>query len=131
MGVGCHFLLQGLFLNQRSNPCLWRLLHWQADSLPLCQLGSPHDAKVCACQVAPSISDSWLSCGLWPTRLLCPWDSSGKNTGVGCHVLLQGIPIQGSNLHLLHCRWILYRLNHQGSPEMEAKISAPCFVLEM
>ena len=23
--------------------------------------------------------------GLWPTRLLCPWDYSGKNTGVGCH----------------------------------------------
>ena len=29
--------------------------------------------------------------GLLPTRLLCPWDSPGKNTGVGCHVLLQGI----------------------------------------
>ena len=26
-----------------------------------------------------------------PTRLLCPWDSVGKNTGVGCHALLQGI----------------------------------------
>ena len=37
-----------------------------------------------------------------PTRLLCPWNSSGKNTGVGCHSLLQGIfPIQGSNLGLL------------------------------
>ena len=28
--------------------------------------------------------------GLWPTRLLCPWDSPGKNTGVGYHFLLQG-----------------------------------------
>ena len=37
-----------------------------------------------------------------PARLLCPWDSPGKNTGVGCHALLQGIfSIQGSNLHLL------------------------------
>ena len=26
-----------------------------------------------------------------PTRLLCPWDSPGKNTGVGCHALLQEI----------------------------------------
>ena len=35
-------------------------------------------------------------------RLLCPWDSPGKNTGVGCHALLQGIFLtQGSNLHLL------------------------------
>ena len=36
--------------------------------------------------------------GLEPTRLLCPWDHSSKNTGVGCHFLLRGIiPIQGSN----------------------------------
>ena len=35
--------------------------------------------------------------GLQPTRLLCPWDFPGKNTGVGCHFLLQGIfPDQGS-----------------------------------
>ena len=41
----------------------------------------------------------------------------GKNTGVGSHSLLQGIfPTQGSNLSLLHCRQILYRLSHQGSP---------------
>ena len=41
----------------------------------------------------------------------------GKNTGVGCHFLLQGIfPTQGSNLRLLHCRQPLYRLSHQGSP---------------
>ena len=34
--------------------------------------------------------------------------SPGKNTGVGCHALLQGMfPTQGLNLHLLHCRWIL------------------------
>ena len=36
--------------------------------------------------------------GLQPTRLLCPWDSPGKKTRVGCHFLLQGIfPTQGSN----------------------------------
>ena len=41
--------------------------------------------------------------GLWPTRLLCPWNFSGKNTGVGCHFLLQRIfPTQGLNPHLLH-----------------------------
>ena len=48
---------------------------------------------------------------------LCPWDSPGKNTGVGCRALLQGIfPTQGSNPGLSHCRWILYRLSHQWSP---------------
>ena len=54
--------------------------------------------------------------GLKSTRLLCPWDSPGKKTGVGCHSLLQGIfPTQGSNLGLLHCRQILHHLIHQGS----------------
>ena len=42
------------------------------------------------------MSDSLPPRGLQPTRLLCLWDSPGKNTGVGCHFLLQGIfPTQG------------------------------------
>jgi len=42
------------------------------------------------------------------TRLLCPWNSPGKNTGVGSHSFLQGIfPTQGLNLGLLHCMQIL------------------------
>ena len=42
---------------------------------------------------------------------------SGKNTGVGCHFLLQGIFLtQGLNPGLPHCRQILYHLSHQGSP---------------
>ena len=47
--------------------------------------------------------------------------SLGKNTGVGCNALLERIfLIQGSNLGLLHCRWILYCLSHQGSSEEPA-----------
>jgi len=43
------------------------------------------------------------SCLYDSTRLLCPWDSPDKNTGVGCHALLQGIfPTQRSNLCLLY-----------------------------
>ena len=54
--------------------------------------------------------------GLQPTRLFCPWDFLGKDTAVGCHFLLQGIfPTQGSNLGLLHCRQILYRLSYKGN----------------
>ena len=50
------------------------------------------------------------------TRLFCPWNSPGKNTGVGCHFLLQEIfPTQGSNQGLLCFRQILYHLSHQGS----------------
>ena len=98
-GVCCHLLLQGILLTQGLNP---RLLHWQVVSL-------------------------WLSQSLWLSRSLCcsvmsnsllPHDSSlpgfsdhgdspGKNTGVGCHYLLQGIfPTQGLNLAFSHCRQI-------------------------
>ena len=46
-------------------------------------------------------------------------DSPGKNTGVGCHALLQGIFLtQTSNPGLLHCRRILYHLGYQGSPRI-------------
>ena len=52
--------------------------------------------------------------------VLCPWNSPDKNTGVGCHALLQGIFLtQGSNPHVLrflHCRRIFYPLSHRGSP---------------
>ena len=45
----------------------------------------------------------------------CPWDSPGKNTGVGSHSLLLRIFLaQEWNLGLLHCRQILYQLSHQG-----------------
>ena len=57
---------------------------------------------------------------LWPTRLLCPWGLPGKNIGVGCRALLQGIFLtQGSNLSLLHLlQWQedFLPLSHLGSP---------------
>ena len=63
------------------------------------------------------MSDSQRPHGLWPARFLCPWDSPGKNTEVGCHALLQRMfRTQGSNPGLPHGRWILYHLSHQGSP---------------
>ena len=53
-------------------------------------------------------------------------DFLGKNTGVGSHALLQGIfPTQGSSPGLLHCRWILYHLNHQGSPRILEWVAYP------
>ena len=56
-----------------------------------------------SCQVTSDVFDSLRPHGLWPAKLLCPWDSSGKNTGVGCYTLLQGIfPTQGWNPGLLH-----------------------------
>ena len=61
-------------------------------------------------------SDSLWPRGLWPTGLLCLWDFPSKSTGVGFHFLHQQIfPTQGSNLGLLHCRWILFNSPGWGS----------------
>ena len=40
---------------------------------------------MCACVVTSVVPDSVQPYEVWPARLLCPWDSLGKNTGVGCH----------------------------------------------
>ena len=68
-----------------------------------------------ACSV---VSDSFAT--LWTVArhgILCPWDFVGKDTGMGCHSLLQGIfQTQGLNQRRLHCRQILYLLSHWGSP---------------
>ena len=62
-------------------------------------------SSVCVCVLSRAL----LFATLQPSRLLCPWNFSGKNTGAGCHFLLQGIfLIQGSNPRLLHWRQILY-----------------------
>ena len=56
---------------------------------------------------AQSLIHLWLFATPWTVtcQFLCPWDFQGKNTGVGCHLLLQGILLtQGSNLCLLYCR---------------------------
>ena len=70
----------------------------------------------CVCVSCSVVSDSLIPHGLLSARLLCPWNSPGKNTGVGGPALLQGIfPTQGLNPGLLHCRRILYYLSYQGS----------------
>ena len=68
---------------------------------------------------AAQLCDSWRLRGPQPTRLLCPWDSPGKTTGVGGQSLLQGIFwIQGSKLVSCIARRILYCLSRQGSPQI-------------
>ena len=72
---------------------------------------------------ARSVSRVWL----WPhrlysTRLICPWNFPGKNTGVSCHFLFQGIFLaQGSNPHskcLLRRQEDSSPLRHLGSPTL-------------
>ena len=66
------------------------------------------------------LSRVWLVVTPWtvPASFLCPGNSLGKNTRVGCHFILQGIlPTQGLNLDLPHCGQILYHLSHKGSSQ--------------
>jgi len=73
------------------------------------QLKHPVQWVCCCCLVLSDMSDSVWAYGLQPARLLWIWDSPGKNTGVCCHVILQGTSLtQGSNPGLLNFRQILY-----------------------
>ena len=113
-GVGCHALLQEIFPTQGSNPCLQRLLHWQAGSLP----PAPPGKLAClhTCLVASVMSDSLQHYGPWPARLLCSWDSPGKNTGwVAISFLRGSSQPQGSNPCLPHWQADALPLSHQGS----------------
>ena len=81
---------------------LHKCLHWNA-----------HHMKSVGCSVLSDSVTPWTVAH----RLLCPWDSPGKTTGVGFHSLLKEIfLIQGLNPGILHWRQIVYRLSHQGSP---------------
>ena len=51
----------------------------------------------CCCKVTSVVSDSVRPHRRKPTRLLCPWDSLGKNTGVGCHFLLQSMKVKSKS----------------------------------
>ena len=69
-------------------PFLWR--HWNVNVSQTWNIkNSLCCCCCCCCCVTPIVSDSVRPRRRQPTRLPCPWDSPGKNTGVGCHFLLQ------------------------------------------
>ena len=96
--------------------------HGLLHSRPSCPSLSPylflyiytHKLLLYLCEkVSHSVVSDSVTSGTAVLQLLCPWGFPGKSTGVGCHVLLQGIfPTQGLNPDLLHCRQILYCLSH-------------------
>ena len=96
----------------KSRARLCNLVHWtswaKSDSiwLGMMNLSNLYEYRVITCAAVLShsvVSDSLWPHGLWPASLLCLWDSPVKNTGVGCHALLQGIfLVQGLNPCLLH-----------------------------
>ena len=78
---------------------------------------------MCMCVFSHSVMfDSLQPHGLQPARLLCPWGSPGRNTGVDCHALCQEIfPTQGSDpVSYVSCsgRRVLYHQCHLGSPQI-------------
>ena len=80
--------------------------------------GYKHLCCCCCCQVASVMSESVQPHRRQPTRLLCPWDSPGKNTGVGCHFLLQCMKVEVksfSRARLLATPWTA---GHQAPPPM-------------
>ena len=78
------------------------------------------------CEVAQSCPTLCNPMDCSPPGFSVRGDSPGKNTGAGCHALLQGIfTTQGSNPGLLHCRQILYHLSHQGNPRILDWIAYP------
>ena len=102
----------------------WGLVHWE-DPEELGGEGSgrgDRDGDVTPWLIHVNVWQNPLKCceviSLQLIKINEKKNSPSKNTGVGSHSLLQGIfLIQGSNLGLLHCRWILYHLSHQGSPK--------------
>ena len=82
-----------------------------------------HEFLPDACSVA-SGSGSLQPHELQLTRLLRPWNSPGKNTGMGCHTLLQGIfPTEGSNPHLMHWQAESLPVSHQGGSPLSTRWS--------
>ena len=125
-----HFLLQRIFLTQGSKllvscvSCLSRRILYHCttwDGLNVCIMY--------VCVHTHSVVSDWVAqlyltlcdlMGCSPPGFSCPWDSPGKNTGVGFHALLQEIFLtQGLNLGLLHCRCTPYHLSHQRSPYIQ------------
>ena len=100
------------------------LLCWKMKDLSNTSTFSKLHRNTCSHTVkCAQLSYPLRPCGLQPVRLLCPWDSPGKNPGVGSCSLLQGIfPTQGLNPGLL---WILYHLSHQGSPRILGWVAYP------
>ena len=118
---GLPFASPGNLPNQGSNLCLLCLQHWQADSSTLAPPGKYFIHVLClAAQYCPTLID------YSPPGSSVHGDFPGKNTGLGCHALLQGIfPIQGSNPGLPHGGQILYHLSQQGSPRILQWVAYP------
>ena len=116
------FLFLAITSELQQNTCSTIVLKSQLPTHCQCQCVSvlvDPNWFVCVC-VCSVMSNSLQPHGLQPTRLFYPWDYPNKNTGMGCHFLLQGISLtHGSNqslMSLLHWQVDSLPLNHLRSP---------------
>ena len=130
--MGCHFLLQEIFLSQGSNWHLLCLLHWQVESLPLCKLGSCSSSHIALYdwsyvfvfyQILRTLDS--MCCAYLLSHVqhfATPW--AVTHQALLSIVILQARILEwvsmpfskgSSQPSLPHCRWIPYHLSHQGS----------------
>ena len=108
-------------LHLRTACSLWSFT-CSSQTLPL-QIALPWPPAKLKVRVLVAHVQLFVTAWTAASRLLCPRDSPGKNTGVGSHSFLQeNFLTRGSNTGLLHCRRILYRQSHQGSPRWGAAL---------
>ena len=117
-GVVYHSLLQWTTFCQNTSlwpvRLAWLCIAWLITSLGYAILFAI--IRLCSMKVKVSVTQSCLTlCN----PIVCPWNSPGKNSGVGCNFLLQVIfPSQESNPGLLHCRQILHWLSFEGKSQI-------------
>ena len=81
----------------------WRDISGLRIGRQYCQDVTSSQLDLCCCQVASVVSDSMRPQRWQPTRLPRPWDSPGKNTGVGCHFLLQCMKVKNESEFAQSC----------------------------
>ena len=120
-----HIFLDKVLLQHTTSICLHNVYcYFQAISAVIVESETLWPIKIkificCVVIVAQSCLESLRPHGLQPARLFCLWGfiKAGKNTGVSCHTLLQGIfPTHGLHPGPLHYGWILYHWSHHRSP---------------
>ena len=110
-GVGCHFLLQGIFPTQRSNPRLLHLLHWQPCSLPLVPPGKPHQFTL---KLLLTLSDSTQM--PQPLRSILLFQDNGCPSGSVSKPVLSALVLLSFLLQTLEGRKLFLTFYPLGQP---------------
>jgi len=91
----------------KGNNCSWENVFIEALLMIVKKLETTSVYNTSCCCVASVVSDSVRPQRRQPTRLCCPWDSPGKNTGVGCHFLLQCMKVKSESEVVQSCPTLL------------------------